>query len=55
MKRFHFHTAGESHGRGLIALVEGMPAGLALSMERDVDPELSRHLREMGYVGEDEP
>ena len=42
-----FRTAGESHGRGLIALVEGLPAGLSLSMERDVDPELKR--RQGGY------
>ncbi|MGY8799924.1 MAG: chorismate synthase [Longimicrobiales bacterium] len=42
-----FHTAGESHGRGLTALLEGMPAGLPLSMEHDVDPELSR--RQGGY------
>lgn len=47
MKRFTFHTAGESHGRGLITLVEGMPAGVPLSMERDVDPELAR--RQGGY------
>lgn len=47
MKRFTFHTAGESHGRGLMTLVEGVPAGLPLSMERDVDPELSR--RQGGY------
>lgn len=47
MKRFTFHTAGESHGRGLVALVEGIPAGLALSMERDIDPELTR--RQGGY------
>ena len=47
MKRFTFHTAGESHGRGLVALIEGVPAGLPLSMERDVDPELSR--RQGGY------
>ena len=47
MKRLTFHTAGESHGRGLITLVEGMPAGVPLSMERDVDPELSR--RQGGY------
>jgi chorismate synthase len=42
-----FHTAGESHGRGLTALVEGIPAGLSLQMERDVDPELAR--RQGGY------
>lgn len=44
---FRFGTAGESHGRGLVAVVEGVPAGLPLSMERDVDPELRR--RQGGY------
>jgi chorismate synthase len=47
MRRIGFHTAGESHGRGLTALVEGIPAGLSLQMERDVDPELRR--RQGGY------
>ena len=42
-----FRTAGESHGRGLTAVVEGIPAGLSLEMERDVDPELRR--RQGGY------
>jgi chorismate synthase len=45
--RFHFHTAGESHGRGLITLIEGVPAGLEVSAERDIDPELKR--RQGGY------
>lgn len=45
--RFHFHTAGESHGRGLITLIEGVPAGLPISAERDIDPELKR--RQGGY------
>ena len=45
--RFHFHTAGESHGRGLITLVQGVPAGLSLLAERDLDPELRR--RQGGY------
>ena len=39
-------TAGESHGRALMTLVEGMPAGLMLRAE-DVDKELTR--RQMGY------
>ena len=47
MKSISFHTAGESHGRGLTALIEGIPAGLELDMERDVDPELKR--RQGGY------
>ena len=42
MRRIRFHTAGESHGKGLMALVEGIPAGLSLEMQRDVDPELKR-------------
>jgi chorismate synthase len=44
---FRFTTAGESHGRGLIALVEGVPAGLSLVAARDIDPELRR--RQGGY------
>ncbi|MCH2468920.1 MAG: chorismate synthase [Gemmatimonadetes bacterium] len=47
MKRISFRTAGESHGRGLTALIEGIPAGLELDMKRDVDPELKR--RQGGY------
>ena len=47
MGRISFSTAGESHGRGLTALIEGIPAGLSLEMKRDVDPELER--RQGGY------
>jgi chorismate synthase len=39
-------TAGESHGPGLVAIVEGLPAGLALDREK-VDAELAR--RQEGY------
>jgi chorismate synthase len=42
MRRISFRTAGESHGRALTAILEGIPAGLSLVMERDVDPELRR-------------
>jgi len=45
--RFTVRTAGESHGRGLVAVIEGVPAGLGLSAERDIDPELKR--RQGGY------
>jgi chorismate synthase len=44
---FRFNTAGESHGRGLVAIIEGVPAGLSLVAERDIDPELRR--RQGGY------
>jgi len=38
---FRLTTAGESHGAGLLAIVEGCPAGLALS-EADIQPDLDR-------------
>jgi len=38
-----FTTAGESHGRGLVAILEGIPAGLAISAER-VNAELKRRM-----------
>jgi chorismate synthase len=47
MPRLTFHTAGESHGKALTALLEGVPAGLDLDVERDVDPDLAR--RQAGY------
>jgi len=39
-------TAGESHGRELTAIIEGMPAGLGVS-SADIDAELKR--RQSGY------
>ena len=41
-----FHTAGESHGRALVVIVEGLPAGLAITREQ-VQDELAR--RRLGY------
>jgi len=41
-----FLTAGESHGQALIALIEGIPAGLELSSDM-LAPDLSR--RQRGY------
>src|SRR3954469_7800914 len=41
-----FTTAGESHGPGLTAIVEGLPAGLELS-PTDVDRDLAR--RQLGH------
>src|SRR3954466_7325517 len=41
-----FTTAGESHGPGLTAVVEGLPAGLELSPE-DLDRDLAR--RQLGH------
>ncbi|NLY51713.1 MAG: chorismate synthase [Firmicutes bacterium] len=41
-----FLTAGESHGQGLIGIIEGIPAGLSLS-EEDINRDLAR--RQQGY------
>ena len=41
-----FVTAGESHGPGLTAIVEGLPAGLELTQE-DIDRDLAR--RQLGH------
>lgn len=46
MGQFRFLTAGESHGKGLTMVVEGLPAGLRLS-EADIAPDLRR--RQGGY------
>ena len=40
---FRFTTAGESHGRGLVAVLEGIPAGLPLAADR-VNGELKRRM-----------
>src|SRR3989440_2135758 len=41
-----FTTAGESHGPGLVAVLEGLPAGLELTPE-DLDRDLAR--RQLGH------
>jgi chorismate synthase len=41
-----YRTAGESHGPALIALIEGLPAGLPLTPD-DIDGDLAR--RQLGY------
>jgi chorismate synthase len=46
MTTFRFTTAGESHGPGLVAIVEGMPAGLELDRE-ELDRDMAR--RQLGH------
>lgn len=46
MGQFRFLTAGESHGKGLTMIVEGVPSGLPLA-ESDIAPDLAR--RQGGY------
>lgn len=43
---FKFTTAGESHGKALIAIIEGLPAGLEIDVEK-INHELWR--RQQGY------
>src|SRR5437870_5557433 len=40
---FRFTTAGESHGRGLVGILEGVPAGLAAPTGR-INAELKRRM-----------
>ncbi|HKR58131.1 MAG TPA: chorismate synthase, partial [Pyrinomonadaceae bacterium] len=43
---FRFTTAGESHGRALVAILEGLPAGMPVSVDQ-INLELKR--RQWGY------
>jgi chorismate synthase len=43
---FRFTTAGESHGPGIVAVLEGLPAGLELEPE-DINRDLAR--RQLGH------
>lgn len=42
-----FTTAGESHGRGIMVILEGIPAGLTINSE-DIDVELARRQKGFG-------
>ena len=46
MATLRYLTAGESHGKALIGILEGIPSGLSLSVE-DINRDLGR--RQMGY------
>ena len=46
MNQFNFITAGESHGKGLIAIIEGLPHGLPIDLST-INHELWR--RQQGY------
>ena len=45
-----YFTAGESHGPELTAILEGMPAGLPLSLD-DINTDLARRQRGYGSGG----
>jgi len=46
MSHLRFLTSGESHGKALVGILEGIPSGLSLS-EEDIDIDLKR--RQSGY------
>ena len=46
MKRFRFLTSGESHGKCLNAIIEGVPAGIRIKRSI-IDADLAR--RQLGY------
>jgi chorismate synthase len=46
MNQFSFTTAGESHGKGLVAIIEGLPAGVSVDLSF-INRELWR--RQQGY------
>ena len=48
--RLRFLTAGESHGEALTAVIDGLPAGLALT-EADINRDLARRQRGYGRGG----
>jgi chorismate synthase len=47
---FRFLTAGESHGEALVAVIDGVPAGLPL-VEADINEDLARRQRGYGRGG----
>ena len=46
MSNIRFLTAGESHGKGLVGIIEGIPAGLKILVD-DINKDLAR--RQLGY------
>ncbi len=46
LTRINFLTAGESHGRGLLGIIDGIPSGLEIS-KKYIDVQLKR--RQMGH------
>jgi chorismate synthase len=50
VSRIRFLTAGESHGPGLTAIIEGIPAGLQIT-EDDIDQTLRRRQKGFGSGG----
>ena len=41
MEKFRFLTSGESHGKGLTAIIEGIPAGVEIDIN-EINKDLQR-------------
>ena len=50
LNKINFLTAGESHGKGLLGIIEGIPAGLNIS-EDYINFHLSRRQKGFGRGG----
>jgi len=50
LNKIHFLTAGESHGKGLLGIIEGVPAGLEIN-QKYIDFQLSRRQKGFGRGG----
>ena len=50
LNKINFLTAGESHGKGLLGIIEGLPAGLSIS-EEYINFHLSRRQKGFGRGG----
>ena len=50
LKKISYMTAGESHGKGLIGIIEGIPAGMNLT-EEYIAKDLIRRMQGSGMSG----
>ena len=50
LNKINFLTAGESHGKGLIGIIDGIPAGLTIQ-SKYIDFHLSRRQKGFGRGG----
>ena len=50
LNKINFLTAGESHGKGLLGIIEGIPAGLEIN-QKYIDHQLSRRQKGFGRGG----
>ncbi len=50
MNKLRFLTAGESHGRALTSVIEGLPSGISVSAE-DINADLARRQKGFGRGG----